>query len=109
ELGAGYIYLGSRQDILFPLKNKNLQTLADTFQAINTNYDTDGEQFHNIVSSYTALDVMPTTHWLASHTYHYILDTFDYKPRLKVNITDPVQSLVPLFTGNINFVASSQE
>ncbi len=109
ELGASYIYLGSRQDMLFPLKNKDLATLANTFQAISTHYDTDGEEYQNIVTSYTALDVMPTTHWLASHTYHYILDTFDYKPRLKINITDPVQSLVPLFTGNINFVASAQE
>src|SRR5690554_3345655 len=106
ELGTSYIHLGSRQDILFPLKNKNLDFLAETFNAIQTNYDTEGEEFQNVISSYPALDVMPTTHWLASHTYHYILDTFDYKPKLKINITDPVQTLVPLFTGNINFVAS---
>ncbi|WP_162417476.1 rubredoxin [Cyclobacterium roseum] len=109
ELGASYIHLGSRQDVLFPLKDKNLDTLTNTFQAIDTEYDTDGEEFQNIVSSYPALDVMPTTHWLASHTYHYILDTFDYRPKLKINITDPVQNLVPLFTGNINFVASSTD
>ncbi len=109
ELGASYIHLGSRQDVLFPLKDKNLDTLTNTFQAIDTEYDTDGEEFQNIVSSYPALDVMPTTHWLASHTYHYILDTFDYRPKLKINITDPVQNLVPLFTGNMNFVASSTD
>lgn len=109
RLGTNYIHLGSRQDILFPVKDKNLETLDETFKAINTAYDTDGEEYHNIVTSYTALDVMPTTHWLASHTYHYILDTFDYLPKLKINITDPVQSLVPVFTGNINFVASSQD
>ncbi len=109
DLGTQYIHLGSRQDILFPLHDKNLEVLAQTFQSIQTNYDTDGEEFQNIVSSYTALDVMPTTHWLASHIYHYILDTFDYKPKVKINITDPVQSLVPLFTGNINFVASNHE
>lgn len=109
ELGTSYIHLGSRQDILFPLKNKNLETLAATFYAIKTNYEANGEGFQNILSSYAAVDVMPTTHWLASHTYHYILDTFDFKPKLKINITDPVQSLVPLFTGNINFVASSYD
>lgn len=109
SLGTSYIHLGSRQDILFPMKNKNLQVLEETFQSIQTAYDTDGEKYHNIVSSYTALDVMPTTYWLASHIYHYILDTFDYRPKVKINISDPVQSLVPLFTGNINFVASSQE
>ncbi|MEX0883032.1 MAG: rubredoxin [Cyclobacteriaceae bacterium] len=108
-LGTDYIHLGSRQDILFPVKNKNANILEKTFSSINTLFDTDGEAFHNIVSSYPSLDVMPTTHWLASHTYHYILDTFDYQPKLKINITDPVQSLVPLFTGNINFVASHIE
>ncbi|EPR65578.1 rubredoxin [Cyclobacterium qasimii] len=108
-LGTSYIHLGSRQDVLFPLKDKNLESLNNTFNSIDTAYDTDGEEFHNIVSSYPTIDVMPTTHWLASHTYHYVLDTFDYRPKLKINITDPVQSLVPLFTGNINFVASSIE
>ena len=109
ELGTSYVHLGSRQDILFPLKSQNPDYLAATFDTIRVNYDANGEGFQNIISSYAALDVMPTTHWLASHIYHYILDTFDYKPRLKVNITDPVQSLVPLFTGNINFIASSHD
>src|SRR5690606_19607434 len=90
-------------------KSNNHDLLATTFDAIKLSYDAEGEEAQNIISSYAALDVMPTTHWLASHTYHYILDTFDYKPRLKINITDPVQSLVPLFTGNLNFVASSNE
>lgn len=109
DLGTPHIHLGSRQDILFALAEKNTEVLEATFQSIQTAYDTDGESYQNIVSSYTALDVMPTTHWLASHIYHYILDTFDYKPKFKINITDPVQNLVPLFTGNINFVASTQE
>lgn len=109
KLGAPCIHLGSRQDILFSLSDKNRDLLEETFTSIQIDFDTDGESFQNIVSSYTALDVMPTTHWLASHIYHYILDTFDFKPKLKINITDPVQSLVPLFTGNINFVASPKE
>ncbi|WP_373496186.1 rubredoxin [Aquiflexum sp.] len=109
NLGTSEIHLGSRQDILFSLAEKNPELLEETFRSIQTAYDTDGESYQNIVSSYTALDVMPTTHWLASHIYHYILDTFDYKPKFKINITDPVQNLVPLFTGNINFVASNQE
>ena len=106
SLGTDFIHLGSRQDILFPLRDKNLGELRKTFEGISTDYDTDGEEYQNIVSSYVALDVMPSTSWLASHIYHYVLDTFDYRPRLKINITDPAQSMVPLFTGNLNFVAS---
>src|SRR5690554_3965581 len=108
-LGTGYVQLESRQHMLFPLRSKKPDNLAAIFGSINTAYEVGGKVFQNIISSYAALDVMPTTHWLASHTYHYILDTFDYMPRLKINITDPVQTLVPLFTGNINFVASSQD
>ena len=109
ELGTSYIHLGSRQDILFPVRNKNQEPIGATFDAMQIQYDMGGREFQNIISSYAALDVMPTTHWLASHTYHHNLDTFDYLPKLKINITDPIQSLVPLFTGNINFVASSQD
>ncbi len=109
ESGASYIHLGSRQDILFPSGNKRQEPLGATFDAIKIQYEIGGREYQNIISSYTALDVMPTTHWLASHTYHHILDTFDYLPKLKINITDPIQSLVPLFTGNINFVASSHD
>lgn len=106
ELGSSYIHLGSRQDILFPV-NEDAEALSDTLSMIYTAFDMDRGEFQNIVTSYAALDVMPTSHWLASHTYHYILDTFDYNPKLKINITDPVQSLVPLFTGNLNFIAST--
>ncbi|MCH7409513.1 rubredoxin [Belliella sp. DSM 111904] len=109
EQGSAYVHLGSRQDILFPVVKKHVEVLDKTFQSINIGYDTDKEAYQNIVTSYTSLDVMPTTQWLASHIYHYILDTFDYQPKLKINITDPVQNLVPLFTGNVNFVASRQE
>lgn len=105
-LGSSYIHMGSRQDILFPII-ENTETLSSTLNSLPTAYDIGKGDFQNIVTSYAALDVMPTSHWLASHTYHYILDTFDYNPKLKINIIDPVQSLVPLFTGNLNFIAST--
>ncbi len=106
-LGSDYVYLGSRQDILFPVRKKNLNDLTKTFEGIQTDFDTVGEEYQNIVSSYVALDVMQSTRWLVPHIYHYMLDLFNYKSKLKINITDPAQSMVPLFTGNLNFVASS--
>jgi rubredoxin len=39
----------------------------------------------------------------------YILEQFHSKSKLKINITDPKQRLVPLFTGHINFIASAHE
>ena len=108
-LGSDFIHFGSRQDILFPVKNYKKKDLDKTFDSIETNYEVNQENHQNIVSSYVSLEVLPRKNWLAPHIYHYILDSFKYRPKLKINIVDPSQSLVPLFTGNLNFVASSQD
>ena len=42
-------------------------------------------------------------------SYLYILEQFNHQPRLKINIVDPKQRLVPLFTGHLNFIASELE
>ncbi|MDW7691642.1 rubredoxin [Flammeovirgaceae bacterium SG7u.111] len=107
--GLDYIHFGSRQDIMFPASSNVRNIIDETFNAIHTSYDMDGESYQNIVSSYPALNVMPKRQWLATHIYHYIFETFDYQPKLKINIVDPTQSLVPLFTGNLNFIASQKE
>ncbi|WP_044208577.1 rubredoxin [Flammeovirga sp. OC4] len=109
ELEVDHIHFGSRQDILFAPPKISRPKLKETFESIKTTFDCDGEQFQNIVTSYVALDVIPSTRWLAAHTYHYILDTFDFQPKLKVNIIDPAQTMVPLFTGHLNFIASEKE
>lgn len=109
KLGANYIHLGSRQDILFPAKEKSKEILDETFRSINTNYEINTFVHHNISSSYVSQDILPGKKWLASHVYHYVLDSFDYHPKLSINVVDPSQSLVPLFTGQINFIASNQE
>lgn len=108
--GNETIHFGSRQDILFPVNIRSKAILDHAFEAIQTEYDFDGSNYQNIVSSYAAADMLPATSWLHSDTYLYILDDFDqYRTRLKINIADPRQTLVPLFTGNLNFVASPQE
>jgi rubredoxin len=114
ETAAGFgneaIHFGSRQDILFPVNIRSKAVLDHTFQAIRTEYDFDGNNYQNMVSSYVAADMLPATSWLHSDTYLYILDDFaQYRTKLKINLADPRQTLVPLFTGNLNFVASRQE
>lgn len=110
DFGNEVIHFGSRQDILFPVNIRSKAILDHTFQAIRTEYDFDGNNYQNIVSSYVAADMLPATSWLHSDTYLYILDDFEkYRSRLKINLADPRQTLVPLFTGNLNFVASRQE
>jgi len=109
KLGAEYINLGSRQDILFAAKETNKSVLDKEFEAINSHYEINSFQYQNIASSYVAQEIVSGKQWLASHIYHYILDSFDYRPKLRINIVDSSQSLVPLFTGQINFLASNQE
>ncbi len=109
KLGAQNIHFGSRQDILFAAKEKSKAILDETFQSIKTEYEINTFEYQNILSSYVALDILPGKKWLASHIYHYILNAFDYRTKLRINVVDPSQALVPLFTGQVNFIASSQE
>lgn len=105
--GLTEVYFGSRQDLLFPLKNVKEKQL-ESISKFNT--DIIGKRrYQNIVSSYVSSDIFEMTHWLKGSTYLYILEGFDYLPKLKINITDPKQRLVPIFNGNLNFIASESE
>jgi len=107
ELGLDGFHLGSRQDILVPLKEDKallkpghialgLEALAESKTA-------------NISCSYVTSDIFPSTPWLTSATYLYILEQFQFQPELEVNIVDPKQRMIPLFTGDLNFIASPED
>lgn len=111
SFGNEYILFGSRQDIMFPTNDLPEVHLEKAFGAINIDYELAGDQsvYQNIVSSYVAVNVVETTNWVKEDTYNVLIDSFEYKPKLKINIVDPLQSLVPLFTGELNFIASKEE
>lgn len=104
--GLKTISFGSRQDIIFPE-----DFLAPEKEKIEKHHFVlpDEESGNNIVSSYVSTDIFANTPWLTGNKFLYILEQFKEQPQLKVNITDPKQQLVPLFTGQINFVASHHE
>ncbi|SDE74069.1 rubredoxin [Cellulophaga baltica] len=105
--GLKEVYFGSRQDLLFPLNNADEEQL-ERISKYNTTII--GERsYQNIVSSYVCADIFDMTYWLKGSTYLYILEGFDYAPKLKINITDAKQRLVPIFSGNLNFIASESE
>ncbi len=107
SLGLSTIKFGSRQDILFPYKKSNKEIIE---QYPNINIDSSPQRnFQNIVCSYVSADIFPATSWLKGSTYLYILERFKFDPKLKINITDPKQQLVPLFSGQLNFIASDNE
>ncbi|OBQ56419.1 rubredoxin [Tamlana sp. s12] len=106
SLGLDAISFGSRQDIIFPEQID--ESKFDQFSKIQfIKPKRDGIQ--NIASSYVSAEILPSTSWLTSDRYLYILEQFKHKLKLRVNITDPRQRLVPLFTGNVNFIASDHE
>lgn len=111
RLGNKFIHFGSRQDIMFSSNGEQEASLASAFSKIHIDYELGSDQsvFQNIVSSYAAVNIMETTHWVKEDTYNVIIDSFDYRPKIKINIVDPAQSLVPLLTGELNFIASKEE
>ena len=105
-MGMKEISFGSRQDIIFPKKiDQEILEQNPSLQVV----DPSKEPIQNIMSSYVSSDLFHNTSWLISSRYLYILEQFKYNPKLRINITDPKQRLVPLYTGNINFIASENE
>jgi rubredoxin len=107
ELGLNGLHLGSRQDILLPLKEEHLE-LKIEHAALGLE-PMDKSKANNISCSYVTADIFPSTAWLTSATYLYVLEQFQFQPELEINIVDPRQRLVPLFTGHLNFIASTDE
>lgn len=105
-MGLEYISFGSRQDIIFPKRVDSSKINEFSRLKIIQPESNTGE---NIVSSYVSTNIFPSTLWLTSERYLYILEQFRDQPALKVNITDPKQRLVPLFTGHLNFIASAHD
>ncbi|SHO61831.1 rubredoxin domain-containing protein [Algoriphagus zhangzhouensis] len=104
--GLTTISLGSRQDILFINEDQNFHfEPQDKFQIVPPGV----LGYENIVSSYVSADILPNTPWLTGDRYLYILEQFRSQSSLKINITDPRQRLVPLYTGHLNFIASEHE
>lgn len=111
SFGNKYVLFGSRQDILFPAGDATASQIDQSFRSINISYELGSDQsvHQNMVSSYAAVNLVETTHWVKEDTYNVIADNFDYAPKLKINLVDPRQSLVPLFTGELNYVASNED
>ncbi|GAA4272594.1 rubredoxin [Aquimarina gracilis] len=107
SLGLKTFHFGSRQDIIFPVKDEE-GDFIDRHAAFDPSFFSSIEQ-QNISSSYVSIDIFASTVWLRGTTYLYILEDFRYNPKLKINITDPKQQIAPLFSGDLNFIASSHE
>ncbi|WP_299899210.1 rubredoxin [uncultured Aquimarina sp.] len=107
DLGLDTFHFGSRQDIIFPSKDQNGKLVEEKESFKPDFFAPEVEQ--NISCSYVSIDIFNSTVWLRGTTYLYILEQFRYKPTLKINISDPQQQMVSLFSGDLNFIASTHE
>lgn len=106
-LGLKELSFGSRQDINLFVKESD-KDILNQFPDLMMNTVSE-DDYQNIVCSYVSADIFKNTSWLNGVKYLYILENFRYSPKLKINITDPEQQLVPLFSGELNFIASTHE
>jgi rubredoxin len=106
------VSFGLRQQLLITTKaqterGSTVMELKDTLNQLQLQYEQDSNSQPNIISSYCAEEVFPTGQWLSEGIYQEIFDSFNFRPSLKVNISDSLQSFTPFFTGNLNFIASN--
>lgn len=104
--GPGDLRFGSRQQVYLDVRHEQLEEVAAALTAAGVFFEVDADEHPNIVSAYVADDVLPASGWTRQSVYKDILDGFDHLPRLKINLVDPGQNLVPFTTGHLNFVAS---
>ncbi len=105
--GVTQVSFGLRQQLIMETGVDNYYDLRETLHDLNLPFEENEVNLPNIVSSYPAVEAFINKTWLSEGIYKDIFDLVDYTPRLKINISDSNQSFTPLFTGNINWVASS--
>ncbi|OJV21898.1 MAG: rubredoxin [Dyadobacter sp. 50-39] len=102
------VRFGSRQQLLMTVHYEDMRFLESDFKKLGILYEVNTDRRPNIVSSYCGEEVFRTGQWLNASEYHSVLDSFDFEPGLKVNISDSNQSFTPFFTGNLNFISSPE-
>lgn len=107
--GLIYVRFGLRQQLLFDVPIENLDGLIAELGKLKIDFELNNDEYPNIVSSYPAEEIFIKDTWLTENIYKEIFQSFSHKQHLKINISDSNQSFTPMFTGNINWVASPDE
>lgn len=107
DAGIEEVRFGLRQQLLINAGNKHYERLVASLEKNGIEYEVNTNRYPNIISSYPAEGIFAPDSWLREGVYKDIFDLFDYKPVLKINISDANQSFTPFFTGHINWIASS--
>lgn len=108
DVNVKNVRFGLRQQLLIDAAKKDYKKIEIALKTILADYEMNTDVYPNISSSYPAAEIFIKDTWLSEGVYKDIFDQFDYKPMLKINITDSNQSFMPFFTGNINWIASKR-
>lgn len=95
---------GHRQHLLLEASDAQIRQLQ--LHIGNNTMEVNADDYPNIISSYVTDEVFAPYSWLSEGVYKDIIYAFNYAPRLKINIVDRQQNLIPFFTGNLNFISS---
>jgi rubredoxin len=98
---------GVRQQLFCKIKDRYGEEFLRALEAAGIFYETEKERFPNIISSYVTEGVFSRSAWLSEGLYKDILEGFDHRPAVKINLVESSQSFVPFFTGHLNFISSS--
>lgn len=97
---------GGRQQLFCKVADRYGEAFLRELDTAGIFYETEKECHPNIISSYVAEGVFGRGQWVSEGLYKDILDGFDFRPRLKINLVDGGQSFVPFLTGHLNFISS---
>jgi rubredoxin len=103
---AEHVRFGNRQQLYFEVLSDQFEDLEYDMLSADIDYEVDADTYPNIISSYVADTVFNHDNWVKEGVYKDIFDLFNFKPKLKINLTDSNQTFVPYFTGNLNFISS---
>jgi rubredoxin len=103
---AESIQFGSRQQLFVRVPVEYSHTMHEALGKAGIFYELNEDEYPNIVSSFVAENVFHNAGWMSEGIYRDVLDTFNFRSRLKINIVDSGQSFTPFFTGNLNFISS---
>lgn len=109
KVKVAHVHFGLRQQLLIDMEQYNIPVITEELDKLEIAYEVDTCKHPNICSSYPAADVFIRNTWLSESIYKKVLDAFDYTPLLKINICDGNQSITPILTGNINWMANASQ
>ena len=98
---------GARQQLYCKVADRYGSVFFRELEQAGIFFETEKETHPNIISSYVTESVFGKSQWISEGLYKDILAGFDFRPRLKINLVESSQSLIPFFTGHLNFVSSA--